>query len=80
MNGKYQHTMVLGLRSFQIICIGLAVTGGIWSSGDLLMAMIPVGTPVTPLSLLFMLYGVVGTTLLEIIVRVLMRKNDFLSK
>jgi hypothetical protein len=72
-------TGILGLRVFQIICIASVITGFIWSSSDLLLATVLVDVPVTPLSVLMMLYGVVGVFGSEGAVRFLGRKERFLE-
>lgn len=66
---NFKNKLVFGLRGLQIICIGTTVTGFIWGSSDWLLTTVLVQAPVTPLSVLMMLYGTVGTGLIEGIVR-----------
>lgn len=77
----YKPKIVLGLRTFQIICIGFTITGILWASSDILLTTVLVGAPVTPLSVLLMLYGSIGTLLNEAAIRMLNRKGrkDFLA-
>ena len=71
---------IISLRAFQMICIGLTITGFIWATSDLLLTTVLVEAPVTPLSVLLMLYGSLGTGLIEIVIRWLTRKQQgFLS-
>jgi len=78
---EWKHKLILSLRGLQVISIGFAVTGFIWATSDLLLKTVLVEAPVTPLSVLFMLYGTVGTVVIEGIIRVLerqARKGNFL--
>jgi len=70
----WRDKLIIGLRGLQIITIGFAVTGVIWSTSDLLISTVLVGVPVTPLSVLFTLYGTAGTFIIEGVIRVLERK------
>ena len=71
---KYQQQTILGLRVFQFLCIGFTVTGFVWSTADLLLTTVLVGAPVTPLSLLLLLYGCLGTLTTEGSIRIVKRK------
>ena len=77
---SYKQTAVVALRCVQLICVASVVTGFIWSSGDFMLTTVLVGVPVTPLSILLMLYGTVGSLLIEGIVRFFNRKNGFLPE
>ena len=80
---EWKRKLITGLRGLQIICIGFAVTGLIWSTSDLLLSTVLVEVPVTPLSVLFILYGTVGSIVIEAIIRVLERqakKGNFLGR
>ena len=72
---KYLDQTVLGLRVVQLLSVALVIVGFIWSTSDLLLATILVKAPVTPLSVLFMLYGFVGAFASEATVRVVRRKK-----
>ena len=72
---KYSNQAVLGLRVVQLLSVAFVIVGFIWSTSDLLLATILVKAPVTPLSVLFMLYGVVGAFSSEAAVRVVRRKK-----
>ena len=78
---SYKPKIVIGLRSIQIICIGFTITGILWSTSDLLLATVLVNAPVTPLSVLMMLYGTFGAFLNEVAIRLMKRKKgDFLPQ
>jgi len=79
LNG-YSKYVVLGLRSLQMVCIGGFVTGAIWASSDLLINTVLVEVPVTPLSVLLMLYGGVGALVNEVLIRLFNRKRRFLEE
>lgn len=81
MHSKIAHTGILGLRVVQLISVASVITGFIWSTSDLLLVSVLVGAPVTPLSVLMMLYGSVGLFVSELSVRLLRRKSKgFLSQ
>lgn len=66
---------VFGARFLQLISAALAVVGFIWATGDYLTSLFPSGSVVTPLSVLMMLYGSIGTVAFEVLVRFLTRKK-----
>jgi len=80
MDIDYKRYVVLGLRVLQMICIGSFATGCIWASSDLLLNKVLIDVPVTPLSVLLMLYGGVGSIVNEAIIRLFNRQNCFLQK
>jgi hypothetical protein len=61
------------LRTAQVLCIGLVLMGFVWSTSDLLLNTILVNAPVTPMSVLLMLYGLLGTFGIEAVIRLLNR-------
>jgi len=69
----YYKSAVSGLRVIQIISLASIVTGFIWATSDILMTTVLIKAPVTPMSILLMVYGVFGTFLSEISVRILAR-------
>jgi len=52
------------------------ITGFVWGSSDFLLMTVLVEAPVTPLSVLLMLYGVLGTGLSEAAIRFVTKKKD----
>jgi hypothetical protein len=73
--GLGRKDIVLGLRFLQFLTVALAVTGFVWGSSDWLLATALVGVPMTPLSCLLMLYGGVGSAVIEGLIRVVQRKK-----
>lgn len=67
---------VLFLRLLQLLTVGMTFTGFIWASSDYLLATVLIGVPVTPLSVLLMLYGSVGAFVIEALIRVVQRKKS----
>jgi len=72
---SYRRQLILGLRGLQVICIGATITGAVWGSSDILLTTVLVKVPITPLSVLLMLYGTMGTSLIEITIRWLSGKE-----
>ena len=68
-------SVVIGLRVLQLLTIASAITGGIWASSDWLLLYVLVEAPVTPLSVLLIVYGIVGTIVCEAPIR-LLRKQE----
>jgi hypothetical protein len=66
----------LALRLLQLLTIAMTATGFIWASSDWLLATVLVGVPVTPLSVLLMLYGAVGSIIIEGLIRAVKRKKS----
>jgi hypothetical protein len=66
---------VLFLRLLQLLTVGMVFTGFIWASSDYLLATVLIGVPVSPLSVLLVLYGSVGSVLIEALIRVVQRKK-----
>lgn len=75
-NTSLSKYLVLPLRVLQLVCIASVITGFVWASSDWLLLTVLVGAPVTPLSVLLMLYGTVGTFVSEVIVRILSKKKQ----
>ena len=63
------------LRTIQLLCIAATITGFVWATSDLLLTSVLVGAPVTPLSVLLMLYGVLGSGSIEAVIRLFNRKT-----
>ena len=78
MNEKAQNhkaTIVLALRFLQLLTTALFIVGFIWGSSDYLTATILKDVPIAPLSVLFMLYGFVGSISIEAAIRIVQRKK-----
>jgi hypothetical protein len=71
----YKKLGVLGLRFIQLIAIATFVVGFIWGGSDFLSSLLPKDGPVTPLSVLLMLYGIMGTVVIEVAIRIVQRKK-----
>jgi len=69
---------VVSLRFIQLLATASFITGFLWATSDWLLLSILVKTPITPLSVLLMLYGTLGIALSEISVRLINRR--FLPK
>lgn len=70
--------LVLALRIIQLLCCAAIITGFVWSSSDLLLTTILKDAPVTPLSVLLMVYGCFGAGLCELVIRGLSKKKESL--
>ena len=66
---------VIGLRFAQFVAGALCIIGLIWGSSDWLSQFL-VDSPITPLSVLLMLYGFFGTVSIEAIIRLVQRKKE----
>lgn len=87
METTYKRIALPCLRVIELVSIAITITGFLWASSDLLLTSILLAssdlllpsillnTPVTPLSVLFMLYGFFGTGAIEIVIRVFNRKS-----
>jgi len=71
----YRADLLLALRFFQILTVAMVAVGFIWGAGDVVMAWLPEDSPVTPLSLMLMLYGAIGSLIIEVAVRVVKGKK-----
>lgn len=72
---RYRNFAVIALRMLQLLTVSMVVTGFIWASSDWLLASVLIDVPVTPLSILLMLYGSIGSVVIETLVRVVQRKK-----
>lgn len=68
---EYRKTAIIAVRSIEMLCIGLLITGTIWSTTDFLLLYVLTETLVSPFSILLMLYGTIGTFVTEITARLL---------
>jgi hypothetical protein len=67
--GKHKNSAIFGARLLQILSLCLVITGFLWASSDMLMVTVLADSPVTPLSVLLMLYGSVGFMVSELLAR-----------
>jgi len=72
----YKVQAVIAMRVFQLLCVGLLVSGFVWASSDYLLTTVLVDAPVTPLSVLLMVYGLLGIVCSEVSVRLVRRQNE----
>jgi hypothetical protein len=71
----FKATGIIALRFIQLMAIGVFVVGFIWGGSDFLNSLIPANSVVTPLSVLLMLYGAIGSLVIEVAIRVVRRKK-----
>jgi hypothetical protein len=74
-NTNYKASFVIGLRFVQLITVCMVIVGFIWGSSDFLLASVLKDSPVTPLSVLLMLYGGLGLGITESVIRIVQRKK-----
>lgn len=72
---NWKGNFVLGLRFLQVLALSLTAIGFIWGTGDYISSLLPADGPVAPLSVLLMLYGVVGSGIIEGAIRFVQRKK-----
>ena len=72
---SFKVTGIIGLRFLQLLAIGVFVVGFIWGGCDFLNSLIPANSVVTPLSVLLMFYGAIGSLVIEVAIRVVQRKK-----
>lgn len=66
---------IVGLRFLQIISMAAVAIGFIWGFGDFINSLMPNGTS-APMSLLLILYGLVGSVVIEVPIRILKRQKN----
>jgi hypothetical protein len=66
---------ILGLRFIQLIAISMFVVGFIWGGSDWINSLLPANSVITPLSVLLMLYGIIGSVVIEVAIRIVRRKK-----
>ena len=71
----YKKLAIIGLRIVQLLTIASVVTGVIWASSDWLLLYVLVEAPVTPLSVLLIVYGLFGTFICEAPIRLLKKQE-----
>jgi hypothetical protein len=70
---NYSKVGIIGFRCVEILCIGAIITGFVWASSDYLLATILAKSPVTPASVLMIVYGSLGTFLCEVTIWIFKR-------
>ena len=73
---EYKRTAMLATRLIQLLSIVLVLTGFLWASSDMLLITVLADSPVTPLSVLLMLYGFVGSLVSEVLARLISRSDS----
>ena len=73
---EYKRTAMLATRLIQLLSIVLVLTGFLWASSDMLLITVLADSPVTPLSVLLMLYGTVGSLVSEVLARLISRSDS----
>jgi len=77
---QYKNSAMLATRLTQIMSMVSVVTGFVWALTDLLLVTVLVDSPVTPISVLLMLYGFIGSLLTEGIARWIARSDSSSEK
>lgn len=67
-------TAITGLRFLQFVALALVAVGFIWGLGDYINSLMPGGES-APMSVLLILYGLVGSAMIEVPIRFLQRKK-----
>ncbi len=71
---NWKGNAILGLRFIQVLALAMVAVGFIWGLGDWINSFLPSGSS-APIYVLLMLYGLVGSAMVEIPIRVLQRKK-----
>ena len=71
----YKHMGIIGLRFIQLIAVSMTVVGFIWGGSDWISSLLPSNSVVSPTSILLMLYGIIGSLMIEVAIRVVQRKK-----
>ena len=66
---------ILGLRFLQLIAVSMFAVGFIWGGSDWINSLLPANSVITPLSVLLMLYGIIGSMMIEVAIRIVRRKK-----
>lgn len=77
---QYKDSALIITRLIQIASLAFVVLGFVWASSDLLLVTVLANAPVTPLSVLFMVYGLLGSVLSEGIARWITRSGNESAK
>jgi len=71
---NWKGNAVSGLRFIQVFALAMVAVGFIWGLGDWINSFLPAGSS-APIYVLLMLYGLVGSAMVEVPIRVLQRKK-----
>ena len=71
---NWKGNTILGLRFIQVFAITMVAVGFIWGLGDYINSLMPGGSS-APISVLLILYGLVGSAMIEVPIRLLQRKK-----
>jgi hypothetical protein len=71
----FKKTSIIVLRFIQLVAVSMFVVGFIWGGSSWINSILPKNSAVTPLSVLLMLYGVIGSLVIEGAIRVVQRKK-----
>ena len=80
LSEKWRTPTIIGARIIELVSMGFLISGLLWALADLMFIYVLVESPVAPLSVLFMLYGTIGTLASEIIARRIGRENNNQAK
>jgi hypothetical protein len=71
---NWKGNAILGFRFLQFFAMTLVAVGFIWALGDYINTLMPNGEQ-APISTLMMLYGLIGTAMIEVPIKLLQRKK-----
>ena len=76
--------MMVRFRSFQYFSVAMSIAGAVWASAEFMVGTVLVKSPVNPISVLMMVYGVVGAFASEMAIRMMethiVKQKRFLSE
>jgi len=78
--GHYKNSAILVTRLIQVLSLCLIITGFLWASSDVLLITVLEDSSVTPMSVLFMLYGFVGSVITELMARWIAKSDSSQEK
>lgn len=71
---NWKNNAIFGLRFIQVFALAMVAVGFIWGIGDWINSFLPSGTS-APIYVLLMLYGLVGSAMVEVPIQILQRKK-----
>ena len=80
LSERWKTPAIIGVRAIELISLGFVLSGFLWSTADLMIIHVLAESPVAPLSVLFMLYGTMGTLVSEFIARRLGKETNSVEK
>jgi hypothetical protein len=76
--------MMVRIRSFQYFSVAMSIAGAVWASAEFMVGTVLVKSPVNPISVLMIVYGVVGAFASEMAIRMMethiVKQKRFLSE